>query len=91
LDSIPDSGIAYSHTDLVARRSAEWMYEATGLTGDQRDAVIWQLRRKRVPYARIARRLGISVGAVQASLKRTAAKLSPAAASSADDWDADLR
>jgi DNA-directed RNA polymerase specialized sigma24 family protein len=88
LDSIPDSGIAYDHTDLVARRSQESMYEATGMTGDQRDAVIWELRRRHVTYARIARRVGCSVGAVQASLTRTAAKLSPATES---DWDADLR
>jgi hypothetical protein len=56
----------------------------------RRDLLIWQLRRRRVPFTRIAKRVGVSVGVVQASLRRTAAKLQPGT-ESADDWDADLR
>jgi DNA-directed RNA polymerase specialized sigma24 family protein len=66
------------------------MYRASGMTGPQRDAVIYQLRRKRYSYSKIARAVGVSVGTVQHSLRRTAQRLSPGA-ESADDWDADLR
>jgi DNA-directed RNA polymerase specialized sigma24 family protein len=51
------------------------MYDQTGMTQDQRDRVIYDLYRKRVTYAKIARRVGVSVGAVQASLRRTAERL----------------
>ena len=65
------------------------MYASTGMTDDQRDLVIYQLRCKRVSYARIAKRVGVSIGAVRGSLARTAEKLGTGARS--DDWDADLR
>jgi hypothetical protein len=51
------------------------MYDRTGMTQDQRDQLIWDLYQRRVTYARIASRVGVSVGAVQASLKRTVEKL----------------
>jgi hypothetical protein len=86
----PISGLVSGHTGVMARRSQERMYEVTGMTDAQRDLLIWQLRRRRVPFTRIAKRVGVSVGAVQASLRRPAAKLQPGT-ESADDWDADLR
>jgi DNA-directed RNA polymerase specialized sigma24 family protein len=75
----------------MAQRSREQMYEASGLTDAQRDAVIWQLRQRRHSYAKIARAVGVSVGAVRASLGRTAAKLRGPGSLGSDDWDADLR
>jgi DNA-binding CsgD family transcriptional regulator len=64
------------------------MYRATGMTDAQREHVIYDLRRRGHSYAKIARAVGVSVGAVQASLRRTAAKLGPTGST---DWDADLR
>jgi lambda repressor-like predicted transcriptional regulator len=74
----------------MAQRSQQRLYEETGLTDVQRDQLIYQLRSRRWTYAKIARRVGVSVGAVRASLARSSAKLDPCSAS-ADDWDADLR
>lgn len=45
------------------------------MTQDERDRVIYDLYRRRVTYAKIAKRVGISVGAVQTSLKRTAERM----------------
>jgi len=55
------------------------------MTDIQRDQVIYDLLRRRYSYAKIAR----AVGAVRASLTRTAAKLGQGIRS--EDWDADLR
>jgi hypothetical protein len=65
----------------MARRSLEQMYEASGMTLEQRDQVIAALWRKRWSYTRIAKKVGISVGAVRGSLVRTG-YLPPAS-----DWD----
>jgi DNA-directed RNA polymerase specialized sigma24 family protein len=51
------------------------MYRASGMNMDERDALIYQLWRKRFTYAQIARRVGMSVGGVRCSLKRTAEKM----------------
>jgi len=59
----------------MARRTPERMYFQTGMNQDQRDQIIWALRRRGVTYRRIASRVGVSVGAVQASLQRTQEKL----------------
>jgi DNA-directed RNA polymerase specialized sigma24 family protein len=59
----------------MAKRSAEAMYAASGMTEAQRDTVIYDLWRKRVPYTKIAKRVGISVGAVRASLTRTGERM----------------
>jgi hypothetical protein len=37
------------------------MYDRTGMTQDQRDVLIYDLYRRRVTYAKIAKRVGISV------------------------------
>jgi hypothetical protein len=63
------------------------MYATTGMTDGQRDHVIWQLRRRWYSYSKIAKTVAVLVGAVRASLARTAAKQSIGSA----DWDADLR
>lgn len=65
------------------------MARSSGLTGEQRDRVIWQLRQRRHSYQKIARYLNISVGTVRASLSRTAQRLYPHMQPT--DWDADLR
>ncbi len=64
------------------------MFAASGMTDTQRDQVIYDLRRRRYSYAKIAKAVGVSVGAVRGSLARTAAKLGGVKSS---DWDADLR
>jgi hypothetical protein len=51
------------------------MYEASGMTETVRDKLIYELWRKRVSYAKIAKRVGISVGAVRASLSRTGERM----------------
>jgi DNA-directed RNA polymerase specialized sigma24 family protein len=51
------------------------MYDRTGMTQDQRDVLIYDLYRRRVTYAKIAKRVGISIGAVQASLRRTTERM----------------
>ena len=58
---------------------------------DRRPArqVIYALRRRRYSYTKIARAVGVSPGAVRASLARTAAKLGQGTGSA--DWDVDLR
>ena len=45
------------------------------MTQDQRDVLIYDLYRRRVTYAKIAKRVGISVGAVKASLRRTTERM----------------
>jgi DNA-directed RNA polymerase specialized sigma24 family protein len=60
----------------------------TGMTDFERDRLIWTLRLRRHSYAKIARYVGVSVGAVRHSLARTAAKLGQGVSS---DWNADLR
>jgi transposase len=50
------------------------MYYQTGMNQDLRDQMIWTLRRRGVTYRRIAARVGVSMGAVQASLQRTREK-----------------
>ncbi len=72
----------------MAQRSREQMYEATGLTDSEREQMIWELWRRRYSYARIAKRIGVSVGAVRASVARTNEKLGYV---QPGDWDADLR
>jgi DNA-directed RNA polymerase specialized sigma24 family protein len=61
------------------------MYASTGMTEAQRDRIIYELRRRHT-YARIAKEVGVSVGAVRASLARTQAALL-----GSEDWDRDLR
>lgn len=67
--------MTWAYADPVARRSPEQMYDRTGMTQDQRDVLIYDLYRRRVTYAKIAKRVGISVGAVQASLRRTTERM----------------
>jgi transposase len=59
----------------MGRKTPERMYEQTGMNQDMRDQMIWTLRRRGMTYRRIANRLGVSVGAVQGSLRRTQEKL----------------
>lgn len=59
----------------MARRTPERMWAQTGLNQDQRDKIIWEMHRRRIPYRRIAARVGVSLGAVQGSLRRTQEKL----------------
>ncbi len=52
------------------------MAEITGIARqDDRDQLIYALWRKWFTYAQIAKRVGVSSGAVQASLRRTAERL----------------
>ena len=51
------------------------MYDLTGMNQWQRDQMIYELWRRRVPYRRIAERVGVSLGAVQGSIRRTQEKL----------------
>ena len=74
----------------MAQRSQEQMYRQTGMTQPERDRVIWELRQRRHSYAKIAKAVGVSVGAVQASLRRTAERLAPDPVLDGD-WDRDLR
>jgi len=69
------SGDGYCLRFRMVRRSTEAMYEASGMTETVRDKLIYELWRKRVSYAKIAKRVGISVGAVRASLSRTGERM----------------
>jgi DNA-directed RNA polymerase specialized sigma24 family protein len=51
------------------------MYELTGMTMEERDEIIYNLWRRGVTYRVIARRVGCSTGAVQASLRRTGQRM----------------
>jgi hypothetical protein len=51
------------------------MYEQTGMNQDDRDQMIYLLWRKRVSYAKIAKKVGVSIGAVRGSLTRTAQQM----------------
>jgi DNA-directed RNA polymerase specialized sigma24 family protein len=51
------------------------MYRQSGMTEAERDRAIYNLYLKRVSYIKIAKRVGISVGAVRASLTRTAERM----------------
>ena len=55
----------------MARRSREQEYERFGMTEDQRDRVVWEMRQRHVSRATIAKRLGITVEMVQNSLRRS--------------------
>jgi hypothetical protein len=68
-------GPTWGYADPVTRQTPERMYEQTGMTQDQRDQLIYELWRKRLTYAKIARRVGLSIGGVQASLRRTAERM----------------
>lgn len=59
----------------MGRRTPERMFDITGLNQWQRDQLIYEMWRRRVPYRKIAARVGVSLGAVQGSIRRTREKL----------------
>lgn len=64
------------------------MYRQTGMTDVERDQLAWELWRRRYSYSKIAKHIGVSVGAVRASVARTNTKLGLV---EPGEWDADLR